>query len=424
MQVTGETGATSITRPRRHRLLRAAVTVGLFVACVQCLTFTRIQRTVTIDVNVPPDTSDVYLACNVPEYGPWDPKRLPMRDTGAHRTLSLRVTDGSELEYKYTAGSLDVVATERSGELMMARRITVDDDMQLSDDVGGFVNRIDFCIGHPQGSGVIGRLEYVRDVRSKFLKLTRNVEVWLPPEYDKHPEQRYAVIYMHDGQSLFDSRLTDPGIDWGVDEAIVRNVRAGKMPPVIVVGAWSTDERWSEYSPWHEGPRYGRFLIEELMPVVNQRYRTLTGPENTTLMGSSMGALISFWMVWKHPDVFGAAGCLSTHFTWGGTRWWYPGQTFLIEKELTPQATFPKDVRLYFDYGTHDADKSYEPPTKKVAAFLASRGLVEGKKFVVKKFPGARHSEAAWRARLDEPLQFLFAPQARATSQLTPATAP
>ena len=149
---------------------------------------------------------------------------------------------------------------------------------------------------------------------SAFLKLSRHVEVWLPPGYDEAAATRYPVLYMHDGQNLFDPRIANTGVDWGVDEAVVRLVKRGVIPPVIVVGAWSTDAREPEYSPWDDASDYARFLIEELMPRVNREFRTRTGPANTAAMGSSMGGLLSFYLVTHHPEVFGACGCVSTHF--------------------------------------------------------------------------------------------------------------
>ena len=113
---------------------------------------------------------------------------------------------------------------------------------------------------------------------------------------------------MSDGQNLFDPRIANTGVDWGVDEAIMALASAGKIDPPIVVGVWSSSKRLQEYSPWHSAPAYARFLVEELMPRVNAEFRTRTGPKNTVHMGSSMGGLFSFYLVTNHPRVFGDCG--------------------------------------------------------------------------------------------------------------------
>ena len=172
------------------------------------------------------------------------------------------------------------------------------------------------------GSGVEGTLIYWHDTPSAYLTETRHVLVWLPPGYADAPDKRYRVIYMSDGENLFDPRIASWGVDWGIDEAMMHGVANGDYEPAIVVGAWSTAERGPEYSPWHGAAEYSRFLIEELMPRVNAEFRTKTGPRNTFVMGSSMGGLLSYYLVRNHPDVFGACGCVSTHFRIVGRRLW------------------------------------------------------------------------------------------------------
>ena len=116
------------------------------------------------------------------------------------------------------------------------------------------------------GSGVEGTLVYWHDTPSAYLAETRHVLVWLPPGYEDTPDKRYRVIYMSDGENLFDPRIASWGVDWGIDEAMMRGVANGDYEPAIVVGAWSTSQRGPEYSPWHGASEYSRFLIEELMP--------------------------------------------------------------------------------------------------------------------------------------------------------------
>jgi enterochelin esterase-like enzyme len=367
------------------------------------------MRLVTIRAQVPADAGTVYVTGNCAELGNWDARGVAMTGSGRERTAVLHLPSGTQLEFKFTLGSWDREGLGPSGAVAPNYRLSVEADKDFTVVIADFKKGIAEYIEDWKGSGVLGRLEYWKDMHSKFLTPTRNVEIWLPPGYDDDATNRYDVLYMHDGQNLFDPRIANTGVDWGVDEAIVRGVKAGKMPPVIVVGVWCTGERAWEYSPWHLGTNYTRFLIEELMPQVNQKFRTRTGPEHTATMGSSMGGLIAFWLCWKHPEVFGSAGCLSTGFKWNG-KMGEKGreESPLIEREIIAGAAVPHGIRLYFDYGTRGIDATFEPEQKRVDAWLTAQGLKEGEDFVVHKFPGAEHNEAAWRARLDEPLMFLL----------------
>ncbi len=244
------------------------------------------------------------------------------------------------------------------------------------------------------------------------------MEIWLPPGYDSARSSRYPVLYMSDGQNLFDPRIANTGVDWGVDEAVVRLVQRRIIPPVTVVGVWSTAARGPEYSPWHGAPSYARFLIEELMPRVNKEFRTLTGPENTAVMGSSMGGLLSFYLVTHHPDVFGACGCVSTHFPLseavvarsfpGVVTTSTPDTTPYVIRDIEAGLRVPKGTRYWFDYGSQGLDAGYGPTRAAVRTWLLKQGLVEGRDFVVRRYEGATHNEASWRERLDDPLTFLF----------------
>jgi S-formylglutathione hydrolase FrmB len=195
-------------------------------------------------------------------------------------------------------------------------------------------------------------------------------------------------------------------------------VERGAIPPVIIVGVWNTAERGAEYSPWHGAPAYARFLLDELMPRVNREFRTLTGPAHTAVMGSSMGGLLSYYLVTRHPDAFGACGCLSTHFPLSEAvvaRYFpdlpssaAPDTVPYVIRDIEHGLAAPAGTRYWFDYGTVGLDSLYGPTHAAVRAWLLGQGLVEGTDFVVRAYQGATHNEASWRARLDDPLTFLF----------------
>lgn len=374
--------------------------------------------TLTLRVRVPAGTGTVYLAGSLPELGPWRPDGLALTGEGRTRTAHLVAPPGTELEYKFTLGSWDREALGQAGTVPPNHRLLLERDTVVVHEIPDFKKDVREYIADWRGSGVWGRLVYWTDVQSAFLQPTRHVEVWLPPGYDDQRDTRYPVLYMHDGQNLFDPRIANTGIDWGVDEAVTRLVQRGRISPVIVVGVWSTSARGPEYSPWHGATDYARFLTQELMPRVNREFRTLTGPANTAVMGSSMGGLLSFYLVTRHPEAFGACGCVSTHFPLSEAvvARYFPGlagsatpdSTPYILRDITAGLTVPPGARYWFDYGTLGLDSAYAPTHEAVRAWLRNQGLVEDRDFVVRRYDGADHNEASWRRRLEDPLTFLF----------------
>jgi len=248
----------------------------------------------------------------------------------------------------------------------------------------------------------------------------RNVDVWLPPGYAENPERRYPVVYMHDGQNLFDPATSMGNVDWAVDEAMTGLIARGAARPAIVVGVWNTNKRREEYMPQRavtrEMPmnvpgasdlqpgdiisdRYLAFLVEELKPFIDASYRTLPGRADTIVMGSSMGGLISQYAMSKYPDVFGGAGCVSTH--------WPAGDGIALD-DFAAHLPDPTTHRYWFDYGTQTLDAGYEPYQQRADEILRKAGYVEGQNWITRKFEGAEHSEKAWRVRVDQPLVFLL----------------
>ncbi|WP_439478579.1 alpha/beta hydrolase [Brevundimonas sp.] len=266
----------------------------------------------------------------------------------------------------------------------------------------------------------------------------RDITIWLPPGYDDDTSARWPVLYMHDGQNLFDAARAPYGAEWGVDEHVARLGGEGQIRAPIVVGIGNTPLRLREYIPANLiralpddmradvqaiyggeslSDGYVRFLVEELKPFIDSGYRTRPDRDDTVVMGSSMGGLISMYALMKHPDVFGAAGCVSTHWpiridqltdpaalsAWRArlTEAW----TDVVGADLPP----PGGHRLYFDRGDESLDAVYAEFQSRIDATIRGAGWGPDR-FRSLVFPGAEHNERSWNQRLDAPLTFLLPP--------------
>jgi len=215
--------------------------------------------------------------------------------------------------------------------------------------------------------------------------------VFLPPGYRENTLKRYPVLYMHDGNNLFLKEEAFLGNTWKTDEVLNVLDRMNAINEVIVVGILPND-RMAEYTlPGYED--YGRFLVERLKPLIDAKYRTLAGPTDTAAMGSSLGGVVSFYLGWQWPEVFGKVACLSSTFTY---------RDDLIERV----ATEPKrNIMIYLDSGW--PRDNYEP-TRAVRDRLLWKGYSPGSELFYLAFPEAKHNEMAWAERSPIPFQFLF----------------
>lgn len=263
----------------------------------------------------------------------------------------------------------------------------------------------------------------------------RHVDVWLPEGYS--PSKKYNVLYMHDGQMLFDANTTWNKQSWDADDVISLLRKENKIKDLILVGVWNGgDSRHADYFPqkafellsaaerdsiykavrsnnasvFHQysiqSDNYLRFLVQELKPFIDSSYSTYTDREHTFIAGSSMGGLISLYAICEYPGVFGGAACLSTH---------WPG-IFVMENNPIPALFFsymethlpdPATHKIYFDYGDATLDAFYPPLQDKADAVMIKKGFTVNN-WQTKYFPGENHSEIAWNKRLHFPLTFLL----------------
>ena len=273
-------------------------------------------------------------------------------------------------------------------------------------------------------------------VQSKYAD-ARRVQVWLPSTYTPNGP-RHAVLYMHDGQNLFDPETSYGGKEWMVDEVLDRLIREGQVRPTIVVGIWNTPKRLQEYVPakafTHLPPKYMgrvrglyggdplsdgylRFIVHELKPRIDRDFRVKTGRSDTAIMGSSMGGLISLYAVNEYPQVFGGGGMVSTHWPLflpaedgSITGEEYEVVSSAFERYLAPALPSPKSHKLYFDHGSETLDATYARYQQRIDAIVARRGYRQGVNWISRNFPGQAHNEVSWASRVDIPLRFLLPP--------------
>ncbi len=218
--------------------------------------------------------------------------------------------------------------------------------------------------------------------------------VFLPPGYRENTLKRYPVLYMHDGNNLFLKEEAFLGNTWRTDEVLDVLSRMNAIEQAIVVGI-HPNEREREYTrPGYED--YGRFLVQTLKPLIDEKYRTLPHAANTAAMGSSLGGVVSFYLGWEWPDIFGKVACLSSTF---GFR-----DNLLERVSQEPR----RPLKIYIDSGW--PRDNYEP-TRSMRDQLLWKGYQAGSEISYLAFPNARHNENAWAERSPIPFQFLFGKQ-------------
>ena len=232
----------------------------------------------------------------------------------------------------------------------------------------------------------------------------RRIWVYLPPDY-QYADRRYPVLYMHDGQNLFDPATAHSG-EWGVGKSLDALFHEKKTGGAIVVGIDNGGTaRWEEYSPWCNldgtgscsGGEYARFLVDDLKPLIDKRFRTLPGREHTGIAGSSLGGTISFYTVLKYPEIFSRAGLFSPAF------WFARGKAVSLAKA----ARIKYDTRIYMDVGTKEGwhEDEYLADARAISAlFLKKKWITQ--QLVIDE--GGIHSESAWARRFPAAFLWLF----------------
>ncbi|RCK78195.1 MAG: CBM2 domain fused to hydrolase of the alpha/beta superfamily [Candidatus Ozemobacter sibiricus] len=351
----------------------------------------------------------MYLIGNHPAIGAWKGSGVALQPAGPGKfRYQGKFPAGTRLEFKFTRGDFGRVEKSAAGHELPNRtlEVTGPGPVVATFRVAAWADLIE-----PPAPTITGKYQIWRNFPSRFLGHRRTITILLPRSYDDPAarERRYPVLYMHDGNNLFDPAQSFGGVDWGVDETVDELTRTGELPELIVVGVANTAARLEEYTPFPDprhgggkGDLYGRFLIEELKPAVDARLRTRPEAAATALGGSSLGGLISLYLGLKHPEVFGGGLIvMSPSFWWAGGR---------IIPWAVEQRGAGGRAPLWVDIGLAEGEEALSFCRKFDRAWCP--GGIAPARYCYREVPQAGHHEAAWRARFAQPLLHLFGTRA------------
>jgi predicted alpha/beta superfamily hydrolase len=253
-----------------------------------------------------------------------------------------------------------------------------------------------------------GNIRTHENFHSAYLDNDRTVLVYLPPSYDPLAADRYPVLYLHDGQNVFDE-ATSFGDEWHVDETAQELITSGRIQPIIVVGVYNSGEhRLDEYTPTASAERrsaghandYGRMLVEELKPFIDSHYNTFPGVANTAMGGSSLGGLVTMHLGLRYPTVFGKLAVLSPSV-------WWDNRVILREVEAIPGK---RAQRIWLDAGVREGERVIAD-SRSLRDALVAKGWTLGEDLFYFEAADGEHNERSWAARVGSVLEFLFPPK-------------
>lgn len=363
----------------------------LFVALLLCISrITIAQNEVTFIVSQPSilhSMDHLYLAGSFNMWNPADSSyRLQAQQNGDYKITV--ILPAGNYEYKITRGNWEKVETDSSGHDIPNRTLQLPSDTTIRLAVMGWNDDFKQNAMHEKTSTAS---KNVKVLDSAFympqLKRKRRIWIYLPPDYATSAK-RYPVLYMHDGQNLFDNATAYAG-EWGVDEYLDSIYKKGKKEVIVVGIDNGLSTRMQEYNPWQfqnfgkgEGDKYVAFLVKTLKPYIDKHFRTLKSKPNTFIAGSSMGGLISLYAVLKYPTVFGGAGIFSPAF------WTASGMDSTVKADAKKVSS-----KLFFYAGGKEGD-SMVPDMKRIEKEIEKNSSAPVKEVIDEK---AHHNESAWR---------------------------
>lgn len=357
----------------------------------------QIKITVT---SVPENTKSgakIFMASSLNNWNPNDPEfELKKEENGKY---SITIPEGNgKVEYKFTQGNWETAEADVNGNSVQNRSFLFNKKpLEIEDQILSWSKPVE------KQNTISGNVKILSENFSlPQLNTTRRIWIYLPPDYE-NSRKKYPVVYMEDGQNLFNNATSFSG-EWKVDETLEAFAKNGKLEVIVVGIDNGGSERLNEYSPWKnekygggKGDLFTEFLVKTLKPYIDKRYRTLPQAKNTGLIGSSMGGLITLYAGVKYPQKFGKLGIFSPAF-------WFAEND--LKKYLNENKTKLKHTKFYFLAGKKESEEMILD-TQEIIEILKNKGIPE-KNFTAKFDDYGTHSESYWSKEFPAALEWLF----------------
>lgn len=375
--------------------MRKIIFTLLVSTLLQGISFTQIKVKIDVKSNSVKETESIFIAGNLLQLGEWSPNKISLTKVDTFlwsRTFELN--KGDFIEFKFTKGDWNSEALTDDKSVPSNHKLTVTNDTSLFFKVNYWKD--DYKINIPDT--ITGKFVHIKNFDANDIQ-DRDIIVWLPPDYDSTDTKKYPVLYMHDGQNIFNPATSSLGFDWRIDEIADSLIRVNEIPSLIVVGIYNSGRRFYEYSNTDEGNRYMKFLINELKPFIDKTFKTLPDRDNTFVGGSSMGGLISFMLGWEYPEIFSRMICVSPAFKIRNVDYVSAVKRYSGEK---------KELKIYIDNGGLGLESELQKGIDEMLEVLTAKGFKINKDIIWIKDSNAEHNEIAWSKRAPVFLKFLF----------------
>lgn len=343
------------------------------------------------------DSNSVFITGNNLELGNWNPAKIKLRKT-SHNTWMKKISfpKGIDLLFKFTKGSWETEALNKNNEVPGNHSLKVISDTTIVFEIQNW--KSDLFKSNKLKGQITGEVKYHKNLTWDGL-LDRDIIVWLPPNYNRDLNNHYPVLYMHDGQNIFDPATSSFGTDWQIDEAADSLIKNNTIEPIIIVGIYNTINRNNEYNNTDTSKIYMDFIINKVKPLIDKTYRTKPGRKYTSTGGSSSGGLISFMLLWEHSEIFSKAICMSPAF-----------KIFNIDynQKVNNYNGDKKEIKIYLDNGGIELEEKLQPGISEMIEILLGKGFQLNTDLFWVKEKDAQHNEAAWAKRIPNVLKQFY----------------